>query len=197
MQIPSIIEITGITTGLASVFFAIRAHVSTWYVGIISQIAYFIIFYESQLYSDMFLQIFYTVLCVYGIVNWGKSDDLPVTTVSKKELLRDFCILVFSVFLWGNMMKNLPVWLPTWFPEPAALPFVDGAIGVFSVMATVYQARKKLESWGLWLIVNCIAIPLYWYRGLQFTTLLYLVFLVMAFVGFYNWKKITKNQRKK
>ncbi len=189
MAYPSIIEIIGAFTGLISVWFATRPHIATWHFGIISQIAYFIIFYGAQLYSDMFLQIFYTVLCVYGIKNWGQSDDLPITFLSKSIKIRDIVILSLASVLWGKVMYCLPFWFPQLFPNAASFPYLDGFIGVTSVFATFYQAKKRFEAWWLWLIVDIIAVPLYWYRNLHFTAILYFIFLVMAVVGYLNWQK--------
>jgi nicotinamide mononucleotide transporter len=191
---PSIIETVGIATGLASVLFATRAHLATWHFGILSQLAYFVVFYQAQLYSDMFLQIFYTILCVYGIVNWGKAADLPISTLSSRAVLRDSCLILLASLIWGTLMRYLPVLLPALFPEPAAMPYLDGAIGVLSVFATIYQAKKRIETWWLWLIVDAVAVPLYWYRELSFTAILYAVFGAMAFLGYLNWRKLQKKQ---
>ncbi|MEY4926871.1 MAG: hypothetical protein RI894_1307 [Bacteroidota bacterium] len=192
MDYPSTLEIIGAATGLVSVYFATRPHIATWHFGIISQIAYFVIFYDAQLYSDMFLQVFYTVLCIYGIKNWGAANDLPITVLPKSIKLRDSILLVSMGLGWGTVMFYLPVWLPSLFPQAAAFPYLDGFIGVMSVFATFYQAQKRVESWWLWLVTDIIAVPLYWYRELHFTAILYAIFLAMAFIGYQSWQKQLK-----
>ena len=194
------VELVGLVFGLASVALAARANVWTWYTGLVSQIAYFAVFYQIQLYSDMLLQVFFTVLGFYGMLTWRKpktdahstqktdtQTDLRIGYMPKNQRLLGGIAIVFFTFIWGFLMSKLPVLLPQYFPNASSATYLDAAIAVMSVFATFYQTRKFVEFWWLYIIVDVLATGLYWYKDIPFTAGLYAVFLVMAIIGSWQW----------
>jgi nicotinamide mononucleotide transporter len=199
----SVVELIGVVFGLASVWLAATANRLTWYVGLVSQIAYFALFYQYQLYSDMFLQVFFTVFGLYGMFAWRneKSDTLGANTVGQitgigfmNQNQRVFSIIgiVFLTLIWGFTMQKLPVLLPQYFPQPTSAPYLDGTIGVLSVFAAFYQTKKYVEFWWLYIVVDILATGLYFYKNIPFSGLLYAVFLIMAVVGARKWAEMVR-----
>ena len=86
-------------------------------------------------------------------------------------------------------LSNIHIWLPMLFPEPASLPALDATTTVMSFAAQYLMMKRKLENWYLWILVDVIAIWLYWYKEVPFIALLYVVFLFNAIYGWWAWKR--------
>jgi nicotinamide mononucleotide transporter len=199
------IELCGSVFGLVSVILAARANVWTWYTGLVSQIAYFAVFYQIQLYSDMLLQVFFTVLGFYGMLTWRKpknnnqtaentkiadtQTDLRIGYMPIKARIWGGVALIFTTIIWGFVMSKLPILLPQYFPSASSATYLDAAIAMMSVFATFYQTRKFVEFWWIYIVVDVLATGLYWYKGIPFTAVLYAIFLVMAIIGAREWQQ--------
>ncbi len=186
------IELVGVVFGLLSVGFAIRAKVWAWHLSIVSQAAYFFLFYHINLYSDVFLQVFFTIISIYGIKNWRQAvnnDDLPILRLSMKAILAISVTLIAATAIWGSFIAHIHELLPVYFAEAASFPYSDGFIAMASVAAITLQARRYLEAWVLWTVVNAVAAALYQYKGIYYTSVLYLVFLGMGLGGWVAWRK--------
>ena len=187
----SLIELLGILSGLASVYYATRMSFLTWTVGLINEAIFFSIFYQVQLYSDMLLQIFFVVVTVYGYFQWGKSADSPRSPrlmLPGSRLWSAAAVIGLTLAL-GTLMGAIHNLFPGIFPTPAAMPFQDGFTAAASIIATVLMARRAIESWAIWICVDLVSVWLYFVRGIPFMGLLYLVFLILAVVGFVRWSK--------
>lgn len=206
------VELIGTLTGLLAVWLSAREHIANWGIGILNIICFFFIFYKTDLYADMFLQVYFFVTGIYGWIIWAKrrtetlkidSENTPpqyehlvkVSYMTKKQQV----ILIISIFvltiIFGYIMLHLNTWLPRYFPNPTAFPFADSLVMVMSVMANLLLTRKKIESWILWVAVDIVAPILYFQKGLLFMTIEYLIFLVIATFGLINWLKIYKKTR--
>lgn len=186
----SLIEFLGTTSGLLSVWWAAKANILTWPSGLINIFCFFLLFYQSQLYSDMFLQIFFFVSTVYGWKMWTKKEK---ETKSKKYLsaydwFKQGLFLMFGTILWGALMSNIHVYLPGLFPQKASLPYLDAFTAISSVSATILLAQKKWESWILWVIIDAFSIYVYFYKQLYVVAFEYVIFLFIASYGLYNWR---------
>jgi nicotinamide mononucleotide transporter len=191
----SIIELIGLVFSFVSVWQAARANRLMWYTGLVGQIAYFALFYQIQLYSDMLLQVFFTVLGFYGMFTWRETENTATTNLnirymSSEQRIIGLMGIIFASILWGFLMSKLPVLLPQYFTQPTAAPYLDGAIGVMSVFATFYQTRKFIEFWWLYIVVDVLATGLYFYKGIPFSGVLYALFLVMAVLGARHWRRV-------
>jgi len=188
----SLIEFIGTTSGLLSVWWAAKANILTWPSGIINIFGFFLLFYQSQLYSDMFLQVFFFLSTVYGWRMWSKKRDKnekPISKLTYEEFFWHGIVLFFGTFLWGSLMSKIHIILPGLFSQEAALPFVDAFTAVTSVSATILLAQKKWESWILWVIVDAVSIYVYFYKELYVVGAEYILFLFIAGFGLYNWRK--------
>jgi nicotinamide mononucleotide transporter len=191
MQYPvSYLELIGTVSGLLSVYYASRTNILTWPTGIVNEIALFVLFFQVQLYADMFLQVYFLVVTLYGWYNWKmKAGDLPVRRLSNKGVVTYSTLLILGTAVAGSLIRQLHNWLPAYFPLPAAYPYVDAGIMTASILATILLARKQVETWVLWIAIDIVSVVLYYVKGVYFLSLEYVVFLGLATAGLINWKK--------
>lgn len=189
----SLIELLGTLAGLFSVYWAARANIWTWPSGLVNIFFFFLIFYQTQLYSDMFLQLFFLVTTVYGWRNWVKKDaeteGIAIGQLTQRESYLHLLVLVVASLLWGLLMSNIHLLLPALFPQAAALPYPDACIAIASVLATFLLARKKWESWLLWVLVDALSVGVYFYKGLYVIGVEYIIFFFIAAYGLYSWRR--------
>lgn len=178
------LELLGTISGFACVYLAARQSIWNWPVAIISIIAYAVLFYEYQLYGDAFLQLYFMATSFYGWYYWLKRKEAhlkPIVTLTGGEVLK---IALIGVFLAG---------LLGWFLDDftdSDVPYIDGFCTALSFIAQFLMTRKVLQNWILWIIVDICYVPLYIYKDLMLTAVLYTLFLALAVMGYLQWKKI-------
>ncbi len=190
----SFVELIGTFFGLISVYYASRANILTWSTGIVNEVFLFILFYQVQLYADMFLQVYFLVVTLYGWYNWNKKsieNRISETTNRTKVLLLSAIILCSLIS--GYIFTNIHLYLPTFFKIKAAYPFIDSFVMISSIIATILLAKKKIENWYLWIAIDVICVILYYKKGVYFLSIEYFIFLGLASYGLYNWKKQLKH----
>lgn len=190
----SYVELVGTIFYLWSVWLISIRRTLTWPVGIISVLLYMVLFYQIRLYSDTIEQIYYLGASIYGWVIWNESpkDEGKITDVvysNRKEVI--FWIVITSIcsVIVSFLMSRIHLLLPTIFPEAASYPFLDALTTIMSFTAMWLMAKKKIESWIYWIIIDVIGIWLYFVKDVKFISLLYVVLLFMAFNGFSSWRK--------
>lgn len=178
------IEWTAALAGLICVWLTIRQNVWCWPIGLVQVVLFVFVFYQARLYSDVVLHVIYIFLQFYGWYYWlyggRERDELPVTRSSLPQAVAWCATVVGGTGLWGLAMA-------TW--TDAASPFVDAFIAVASLVAQWLLARKKLESWYFWIVVDVVGIGLFYQRELYPTAGLYAVFLGLATYGCLQWRK--------
>lgn len=189
----SFIEFFGTITGLISVWLATKANIHTWTIGILNVIAFFIIYYQIQLYSDMFLQVFFFGTSVLGILQWLKkkpvNQDKKVSTLKiKSQIIISLSIILLTTIL-GYLITRIHIYFPEYFHIPASFPYPDAFTTVLSIFATFLMAYKRIECWILWILVDIISIILYFQKGVHFISLEYFIFLLIAISGLIQWLK--------
>lgn len=189
MDTIQIIEYVAVVTGIIHVFLLTRGKVLAWPFGIISVGLYIYIFFLNQLYSDTFLHVVYVGLNSYGWWNWVKHrDEATVVEVSylahRQRILWPVLILVGALF-WGyGMQQN----------TDASFPYGDAFTTVASLVAQYLLARRKLENWIIWIIVDIVAINIYLLKGLYPTSGLYAVYLILSVYGLLQWRRLQQKQ---
>jgi len=180
------VETIGAILGTIGVVLMIRRHLLAWPVGMVQVAVYGWVFFRAKLYSDVILQGVFFVLLAYGWWRWRRGDkagaarvELPVSRLSGKARVGFALAGVGLTFLWGEFMHRT---------TEASLPYWDASILAFSLLSQWLQARKKIENWIGWIVVNVIAIGVYAAKDLTITAMLYTVFLALAFVGFRAWR---------
>jgi nicotinamide mononucleotide transporter len=190
----SYVELIGTLFGLFSVYFASRANILTWGTGIVNEVFLFILFFQIQLYADMFLQVYFFIVTIYGWHNWKTNTaEKMISEINfRNKLLLAAAIFIFSL-LSGFLFSNIHLYLPEYFKVKAAYPFIDSFVMVSSIVATVLLAKKKFENWYLWIAVDLVCVVLYFKKGVYFLSLEYFIFLGLASYGLYHWKKQLSN----
>lgn len=191
------VEFIGTILYLLSVILIAQRRILTWPIGIASSIFYVILFYQIQLYADSIEQIYYIGASIYGWWFWNKqlsngendAAKVPVFYSPKKMLgITVALTLILSVIV-GLFISQAHIILPAIFPLPAAFPYLDALTTVMSFVAMWLMARKRVESWVYWIIVDVICIGLYFAQNVRFLSLLYVILLVMAVNGFIRWHR--------
>ena len=189
----SYIELVGTILYFASVFLISRKNILTWPVGIVSVILYGILFYQIQLYSDMLEQSYYLIISIIGWITWNsrKKENKVIETSwsGKKGIFLAVLLTTTGTFLLSIFTINFHNWLPVIFPEPASYPILDALTTVMSFIAMYLITIRKNEGWLYWIIVDIIAIWLYWVKDVRFISIQYIFLLGMAFYGLIYWIK--------
>lgn len=176
-------EILGFATGLLCVVLVVRRHVANWPVGIANVLLLILVFWSAGLYADAGLQVLYVALGAYGWWLWtlggGRDRQVRVRTTTTREWLG---LAVAGAVITGGL------WLFLDRFTNSVVPFPDAVTTALSLLATYGQARKLVESWWLWICADLIYIPLYGYKGLWLTAILYVAFLALCGLGLRSWR---------
>lgn len=191
----SYIEFFGLVFGLLAVALSSRANIWSWPLGIVNVVLSFFLFYQVQLYPDMFLQLFFLVTNIIGWWRWlhpkpGEEDrkrQLRVSFLSRSGMITLLVVGVTGTFLTGKFAQNLHHLSPVLFNKPSAYPYLDSFIMVMSIVTTFYMIQKKIECWIIWILVDIVATYLYFQRELLLYAILYFVFCFIAAYGLYYW----------
>ena len=178
------IEAIATIAGALCVWLLVRQNIWNFAFAILQVSLSAYVFYQQRLFSDAILQVFFVIINVYGWIHWTRGGDLreqiPVTTMTARAMTGWTIATLLLTGMWGTFAK---------VQLNAAAPYVDGFILVASLVAQWLTARKYLESWWLWIIIDLVAIPLYASRGLYFFAALYAVFLALCFQGLREWRQ--------
>jgi nicotinamide mononucleotide transporter len=188
----SYIEFVGTIFYLLSVWLIAKRNMLTWPTGIISVILYMILFYQIRLFSDTLEQVYYLIVSIYGWITWNAVKGQPEEKggfkfSNRKNTLLGISITLLITFILFFITSNIHILLPKLFPEKASFPFLDALTTIMSFTAMWLMARKRIESWVYWIIVDVIGIGLYYAKEVKFISLLYVILLGMAIYGLINW----------
>lgn len=183
------LEAVSFLTGALCVWLTVKENIWNFPLGLVNVATFCVVFFNAQLYADASLQVVYFVLGVVGWYQWlhgGKERSaLRVSLASTAErLLVLASIVTLTVILWQTLRL-----------VGGSASFWDALTTSISLAAQWLLNRKRLENWIAWIVVDVIYIPLYAYKELHLTALLYAVFLVMATMGFFHWRKTWDDQR--
>jgi len=193
----SYVEFIGTLFGLISVFLAARANIFTWPTGIINAIFFLVIFYQIHLYSDMFLQMYFCGMGVYGWFTWkyrAQHHQSAIRTLSNKDRLYLGALIAAVTLIIGTVISQIHLMLPQIFEKPASYPYIDTFIAVSSVLAVILLARRIFETWVLWVLVDITSIGLYSVKGVKLIALEFVIFLGLAVLGVFSWYRIWKKE---
>ncbi len=179
-----LIQAIAALTGLISVYLVTRQNIWCWPTGLISVSLAAIVFYDSFLYSDMILHVYYFGMNIYGWIHWsGKRNEdvaLPVSRMSWIHNVKWVAISAVGTVIWGwTMSKN----------TNAAFPFGDAFTTVASLVGMWFMAQKRLENWIYWFVIDVVAIVIYALKGLYLFSGQYFIFLILCVLGYRDWRK--------
>lgn len=179
----SVAEAAGVALAVAYLVLAIRQNILCWAAALMSSALYTLIFFTARLYMESVLQIFYAAMAVYGWYQWRYAGDAGDGVLVHTWQLRRHVLVVGGVAAatllvgWGMNHTN------------AAFPYADAFTTVAAVVTTFMVARKVLENWIYWFVIDSISIYLYVARELYLTALLFLFYLVLIVIGFRSWRR--------
>ena len=183
--INNIVEIIGTISGLIFLYLEIKQNKWLWPLGLLTSVMYIYVFFVAKLYADMSLQFYYVFISIYGWILWSRGTnqakkELPVTRLSKSLFLILFGASMIIYALISYILVNF---------TDGSIPYWDAFTTALSIVATWMLARKILEQWLVWVVVNAVSLGLYIYKGLYPTSILFFFYTVLAIVGYYQWKK--------
>ncbi|HPW66044.1 MAG TPA: nicotinamide riboside transporter PnuC [Salinivirgaceae bacterium] len=177
------IEVTAVLLSFIYMYLSVRQNILLWLFGLISSALYIYVYYKSLFYADMSLQAYYVVISIYGWMHWNKGSgdqkSVKVTSASVKVLIGT---VLASLILWFVIYKILKL-------TNSDVPVGDAFTTAAAIVATWMLARKLLENWLFWIIIDSVSVILYVYKGLWATTLLYVVYTIVAVIGYFSWKR--------
>ncbi len=188
------IELIGALLGLLYIFFSIKQHILTWPTGLFTSLLYIIVFYQSGFYADMGLQVYYVAISIYGWYFWLKGGKKSSVGQQKKLLARKTPKnLVINLLLATIVIYAILLFILLNFTN-STVPYMDSLTTALSITATWMLAKKFIEHWLIWIFVDLLSAGLYIHKDLWPTVILFLVYTVMAFLGYIEWKKDLKEQ---
>ena len=191
------LEFAGLIFGLLAVIFLIKENILTWPAGIIYVLISFVIFWEAKLYGDFLLHIVFLILNIYGWYSWRQSISTQNEQISIQKLSQGQSIKVFAATFIGIIVfAQALIYIPTWIADmpPASLPYWDSTTSVLSVTGMWLTAKKYIDNWYYWLVVDILATGIYFFKDIPFYSLLYFIYIGLAIAGYLAWKKSMKLQ---
>lgn len=187
-------EFIGTVFGLNAVWLATRQKIISWPLGMISVACFFVLLFQVQLYSGMFLQAFFFFSNIYGWIIWSKqlSGNEAPTVLTTKWRLWIALLIAATTLLVGLIIQQLPTLFPTIFPKPASQVYFDAFVAIASIAGQVMLTRRIFDNWYIWLIVNCVSVFVFFRQGLYLLTIEYIIFVLLAIKGIVDWKKTTR-----
>ena len=186
-----VLEFLAFIFGIISVIYAKKENILVYPTGIICTVITIYLLYRAQYFGDMMMNVYYSVMSIYGWWNWSRVKDnhhiVLISRTNKKEYLiaSFFFLLTIGITFFVYKMNLDFLEIPNYIDI-----FTSGVF--FTAMWLM--ANKKIESWIFWIVGDIITIPLYSYRGLGILSLQYLIFLILAIQGYYEWKKTLNKQ---
>jgi nicotinamide mononucleotide transporter len=178
----SVVEVVGFVSGALCVWLVAHQNVWNWPVGIANNITFLVLFWTSGLYADSALQVVFLALAGYGWWAWLRGGNAHSALAVSRTTGRQWTVLgVVGVV--GTVVLTWVLAVGT----DSTVPLPDAVTTVLSLLATWGQARKKVESWWLWIVADLVYIPLYAYKDLWLTAALYVGFLALCVLGLRNW----------
>ena len=195
MSTELVIEIIGAVIGLIYLYLEYKANVWLWPVGVVMSIFYVVIFFHSKFYADAAIYLYYIGANTYGLYQWTRSrkktivekgitTELPITHLPAKRILPlAFVTFVLWMILYGILRAV----------TDSPIPLGDAFTTAVSIVATWMLAQKYLEQWLLWIVVNIVSTILYFWKGLYPTGVLFIVYVIVAVLGYLRWRKDMTN----
>lgn len=186
------LEIIGTLVGLVYLWLEYKASIWLWIASIIMPAIYIFVYYEAGLYADFGINIYYLGAAVYGWFVWKyghksqEEKELPITCMPKRSWLKLLVVFVVAQFVIAWMLINY---------TDSNVPWWDAFTTALSIIGMWMLARKYLEQWWVWFVVDVVCVGLYIYKELYFTAGLYGLYAIIAVFGWWNWKKLMKTQQ--
>ena len=185
------LELTAVVFGFLSVWYAKKNHIWVFPTGLISTGIFVYLLLKWALLGDMMINAYYFIMSIYGWVVWTRTTNNKPTPISKITISekRSSIFIFITTLLFVFVVYELTGKWTAW------TAYVDTFTTATFFVGMWLMARRKIENWLFWIIGDIISVPLYFYKGLTFTSLQYLIFTVIAIYGYLAWKKFLNNSQ--
>jgi len=191
----TLLEFIAVFSGIASVWYSKKENILVYPVGLLNTVIYIYISVKGRLFGEASVNFYYTVMSIYGWILWSRKDTvkhevvLHITYSSGKEWVQQMLFFIsFYIVIYFSL-----TWLKQAF-APEAIPWADAFASATAYTGMWLMAKKKIESWIWWIATNMASIPLYFIKGYVFTSVQFLVLLVLAVAGLAEWIKKEKTK---
>ena len=185
------LEIIAVAFGLLSVWFAKKNHIVLYPLGIISTLIFVYLLYKFHLIGDMMINAYYFLMSIYGWYIWTRKNNGEF--VHKISYMNGFeKRLAFILFISALLFVSLIYYALD--KGLTLIPIIDTLTTALFFVGMWLMANKKIENWTLWIIGDVISVPLYFYKGMLFTSIQYLIFTIIAVFGYFSWRRIYKSR---
>jgi len=189
------LEFIAVITGIASVWYSRKENILVYPVGLFNTIIYIYLSVKGSLYGEASVNLYYTVMSIYGWIIWAKKDTqhnvvLHITHSNKKEWVQQilfFAAFYFAIFFCLRFLKN-------GLFAPGAIPWADAFASATAYTGMWLMAKKKVESWYWWIATDVASVPLYFIKHYAFTSVYYVILSIFAFWGLMEWIKRARKQ---
>ena len=184
------IEAIAVIAGIVSVWYSRKENILVFPTGLVNTTLFIYLSYKGNLFGEASVNLYYTIMSVYGWYLWTRKKEdhqtpiLQITESTKKECIQQ---LVFFAAFYIVIYFSLSLAKNAFAPE--AIPWADAFASATAYTGMWLMAKKKVESWIWWILTNIASIPLYFVKGYAFTSVQFLVLLVLAIAGLYSWRK--------
>lgn len=183
------LEFLAFVFGIISVYCAKKENIWVYPTGLISTVITVYLLYQASYFGDMTMNAYYSIMSIYGWYKWmskSKEPDLLITRTNSKEKIIGFVFFILTMYITYLVYK--------FFDYKLEIPnYIDIFTSGIFFTAMWFMAIKKIENWTLWILGDCIAVPLFAYRGLGMLSLQYLIFTILAILAYLEWRKILNN----
>ena len=183
------LDITTTALGLAYIYLEFKANVWMWVVGFFMQCLGIVLYYQKGLYADCGMEFYYLAMTIYGFIAWSrhvsKKKDLPIRHMPKK-----------TAIIWMGLAAV--IWLAIYLIlenfTDSKVPVADAFTTALIIVGIWALARKYLEQWFVWIVVDIVTCALYFYKDIPFKATLYGVYVIIAIFGYFKWKQMLKTE---
>ncbi len=185
------LEVTAVVFGIISVLFARKNNILVYPTGLISTLIFIYILYNFKLYGEFIINIYYSVMSILGWYLWSKrtngQEEFPISIMNLKEY--KISGLIFTVTI---LFIALVYHFFDKFTDLTA--YVDAFTTALFFVGMWLMAKRKIENWIVWIVADIISVPLYYYKGLTVSSLQFIVFTIIAILGYLEWRKFLQKQ---
>ena len=184
LQVWSVLEGLGVIAAIVYLILAIRQNILCWVFAGISTAIYVYLLFTARLYMESVLNVFYLAMAIYGWVTWrrerGENTELAVTTWPWRRHAVAILVIAVTSVVNGYLLTAY---------TDAKFPYIDSLTTWSAFWATFLVARKVLENWWYWLVIDVASVYIFWQRDLELTALLFVVYVIMIPFGFISWRR--------
>lgn len=183
------LELAGVVTTIIGIWLTTKRLLICWPITLLADFLYLVIFFQSGLFSDALLQVFFVAFTIYGWWHWWRGVRAD-GEVRVEPLGMRACIVALVVGAIGSLfLGRLMIWLGIILHIAVALPHLDAVLTSYSLVASWWGARKHIANWWLWIVVDLVYIGEYIYKDLWLTALLYAGLVGLAILGLRDWRR--------